>query len=60
MFEIACAFVVWYAVGYGSAMLTALALNGEVEPSDWRWSVLVALLGPIQFCLFLYHTKESE
>lgn len=50
--------MVWYAVGYLSAMLTSLALNGEVDKLDWRWAWLVALLGPIQTWVFFQQTEE--
>jgi hypothetical protein len=58
VFEIACVVLVWYAVGYLSAIMTVLALNGEVDKLDWRWAWLVALLGPIQTWVFFQQTEE--
>jgi hypothetical protein len=50
--------MVWYALGYLSAIMTVLALNGEVDSQDWRWAWLVALLGPIQTWVFFQQTEE--
>lgn len=52
--------LIWWLVGYLFSMLTAWALNGKVQVSDWVWSVMFALLGPIMWWVFLDCTKEYD
>ena len=58
MVEIVIFVIIWLSVGYASAILTLLALNGMLIENDWKWAFLVCLLGPIQGWIFMRATKE--